>query len=322
MKSLLRSLVVIALALAAMLAAGRAAPGDRQQAQAFLREGNGFLDGEHFAEAAGAFTRAIEADSDYVEAYHNRGIANEMVDRAQAIQDFQRFIELAGDSPDLRFDVARIQARLQLLKSMPALPEALQPAHYVADAGDYYWDVSSGSEGEEWKEFPIKVFLGSAPQNKWQEGTREAFNIWREVFPLQLVALPQKADIRMAWEISASGGGHAGEEYEWVDFRRVGDGMASRKVAVIQINLEMPWSKKDMRAIVLHEMGHALGIKGHSKNRGDIMYWQMQQRTHQINIPMIPHPLFWRTLVDQPSQRDINTLIHLYSSAGTITRFQ
>ena len=305
-----------------MLSAGRAAPADREQAKTFLREGNGLLDREHFAEAAAAFTRAIEADPDYAEAYHNRGIANEMVDRAQAIQDFQRFIELGGDSPDLRFDVARVQARLQLLKSMPELPEALQPSHYVAEAEDYYWDVSSGSEGEEWREFPIKVFLGSAPQNKWQEGTREAFNIWREVFPLQLVALPQKADIRMAWEISAGGGGHAGEEYEWVDFRREGGEMASRKVAVIQINLEMPWSKKDMRAIVLHEMGHALGIKGHSKHRGDIMYWQMQQRTRQINVPYFPHPLFWRSLVDRPSQRDINTLIHLYNSAGTITRFE
>ena len=322
MKSLLRSLVVVALALVAMLAAGRAAPGDRQQAKTFLREGNGFLDREHFAEAVGAFSRAIEADSDYAEAYHNRGIANEMVDRAQAIQDFQRFIELAGDSPDLRFDVARVQARLQLLKSMPALPEVLQPAHYVADAGDYYWDVSSGSEGEEWKEFPIKVFLGSAPQNKWQEGTREAFNIWREVFPLQLVAMPQDADIRMGWEISVSHGGHGGETYEWVEFRRLGNEMSGRRVAIIRINLELPWSKKEMRAIVLHELGHALGMKGHSKSKGDIMYAYVQERTRQINVPMIPHPLFWRTLVDRPSQRDINTLIHLYNSAGTITRFQ
>ncbi len=322
MRSILRNLPAAALLLALALVAGRPALADRQQARAFLREGNGLLDSEHFAEAAAAYTRAIEADPGYAEAYHNRAIANEMVNRAHAIQDFQRFVEIAGDSPDLRFDVARVQARMQLLKSMPDLPEALQPSHYVADAGDYYWDVSSGSEGEEWKQFPIKVFLGSAPQNKWQEGTREAYNIWRDVFPLKLVALPQEADIRMGWEISVSGGGHGGETYEWVDFRRQGDAMSGRRIAIIRINLEMPWSKKEMRAIVLHELGHALGIKGHSKSKGDIMYAYVQERTRQINVPMIPHPLFWRTLVDRPSQRDLNTLIHLYNSAGTITRFQ
>jgi predicted Zn-dependent protease len=322
MKSILRSLIAVGLLLAAMLAVGRAAPADREQAQRFFREGNGWLDQEHFAEAAAAFTRAIEADPDYAEAYHNRGIANEMVDRAQAIQDFQRFIELAGDSPDLRFDVARIRARLQLLKSMPKLPESLQPSHYVTEAGDYYWDIASSSQGEEWKQFPVKVFLGSAPQNKWQEGTREAFDIWREVFPLQLVALPQDADIRMGWEISVSHGGHGGETYEWVDFRRVGNEMTGRRIAIIRINLERPWSKKEMRAIVLHEVGHALGIKGHSKSKGDIMYASMQEKARQIDVPLIPYPFFWRTLVDRPSQRDINTLIHLYNSAGTITRFQ
>jgi len=42
-----------------MLSAGRAAPADREQAKTFLREGNGLLDREHFAEAAAAFTRAI-----------------------------------------------------------------------------------------------------------------------------------------------------------------------------------------------------------------------------------------------------------------------
>jgi len=322
MKFIPRCLVVVALALAATGAVGRAAGGDREQAKGFFGEGNGLLDRQHFAEAAAAYTRAIEQDPDYAEAIHNRGIANEMVDRAKAIQDYQRFIELAGDSPDLRFDMARVWARLQLLESMPALPEMLQPGRYVVEVGDYYWDISEGSEGEECKKFPIKVYLGSAPENKWQEGTREAFNIWREILPLELVALPQNADIRMAWEISVSGGEHAGEAYEWVEFPRGRDGMTSRKVAVIRINLEFPWSKKEMRAIVLHEMGHALGIKGHSTTRDDIMYARMQEKTRQINVPLIPFPLFWRTLVDRPSQRDINTLIHLYNCAGMITRFQ
>jgi hypothetical protein len=37
-------------------------------------------------------------------------------------------------------------------------------------------------------------------------------------------------------------------------------------------------------------------------------------------LPVVPYPLFWRSLVKEPSQRDINTLIRLYNSAGLAKR--
>jgi predicted Zn-dependent protease len=76
-----------------------------------------------------------------------------------------------------------------------------------------------------------------------------------------------------------------------------------------------------MRAIVLHELGHAFGIKGHSDTKKDIMYWQAQEKKTGISISGIPLPVFWRSLVKQPSQRDLNTLIRLYNSAGSSKRF-
>jgi len=75
-----------------------------------------------------------------------------------------------------------------------------------------------------------------------------------------------------------------------------------------------------MRAILLHELGHALGIKGHSDSKKDIMYWQMQDKTRQIYLPNDPFPFLWRSLVKQPSQRDMNTLIRLYNSVGLAKR--
>jgi predicted Zn-dependent protease len=321
MNSVSRRLLILALTLIGAAAGATALAGDREKAAAAYREGNGLFDQGRFAEAAAAYDRATAEEPQYAEAYHNRALANEMVNRQKAIEGWRRFMEVAGDRPDLKYDVARVKARLQLLESMPALPAAMQPSHYVSAAGDYYWVISRDSEGEEWPRLPVKVFLGSAPEFKWQEGTREAYNIWSAVFPLELVALPENADIRMGWEEALLGKEHASEAIEWVQIRRVGGELTGRRIAVIVVDVRHRWSKDEMRAIVLHEMGHALGIKGHSDSRKDIMFWQIQEKAYQVPVPVIHYPLFWRSLVKQPSQRDINTLIRLYNFAGSSTRF-
>jgi len=295
---------------------------DREKAVSAFKEGNGLFDQNRFTEAVAAYNRAIGEDPQYAEAYHNRALANEMVDRQIAMQDWRRFVELAADRLELKFDAARVRARLQILEALPTLPEALLPPHYVPAAGDYYFWISDRSEGDEWKTFPLKVFLGSAPELKWQHGTREAFDNWSKLFPLELVAIPKTADIRMGWEESTLRQGRAGEEQDWVLFRFEGGELKTRKYAVITVDLSRPWSKDEMRAIVSHEFGHALGIKGHSENKGDIMFWHVQEKVRQLGPPGLPLPLFWRSLVKQPSQRDINTLIRLYNSPGSSKRFK
>lgn len=321
MKGCLKVLAaILMLSLGTSRTSSRAA--DREKAVSAYKDGNGLYDQNRFTEAVAAYNLAIGEDPTYAEAYHNRALANEMVDRQAAIQDWRRFVELAADRPELKFDAARVQARLQILEALPALPEAMLPSHYVPAAGDYFFWISDRSEGEEWKSFPLKVFLGSAPELKWQHGTREAFDNWSKLFPLELVAIPKTADIRMGWEESALGEGHAGEELDWVQMRFERGELKARKYAVITVDLSRPWSKDEMRAIVSHEFGHALGIKGHSENKGDIMYWHVQEKIRQIGPPGLPLPLFWKSLVKQPSQRDINSLIRLYNSPGSSKRFK
>ena len=75
-----------------------------------------------------------------------------------------------------------------------------------------------------------------------------------------------------------------------MQFRRVGNELTGRKVAFISVDLSRNWSKDEMRAIVLHELGHALGIRGHSVSKGDIMYWQVQEKSHQVRVPGIYYP--------------------------------
>ena len=286
--------------------------------QQIFDNATGLLDQSKFPEAAAGFTRCLAANPKFAKCLFNRAIANEMVDRAKALEDWESFVEVAGDSQSYKWDIGRARARIQLLKSMPELPPGLLPSRYDAVAGDYYRQVAEVSDGLQWRQFPVNVYLGSAPEIKWQQGTREAFDIWSAVVPLKLVVDPARADVRIGWQESVEESGHVGEETDWVRYERMGDQLSPRRVAIITVDLSRRWNKDEMRAIMSHEFGHALGIKGHSESKKDIMYWQMQESYRNIPAPILPTPIFWRSLVKDPSARDVNTLIRLYNSAGYI----
>ena len=298
-----------------------AVAGDGAKAKKLYRAANVLFDQGQFKSAVDAYNSAIAEDNQLADAYHNLALASEMVDRKQAIEAWKQFVDIAAGREEYKFDVARVRARMQILESIPPLPEAMQPLRYVPDGGDYYLNISRNSEGEEWSRFPVKVFLGSAALMEWQEGTREAFDTWVAVFPLQLVALRQQADIRLNW-----GGGrlrdkHAGEEQDWVQIKREGEGFTARRYAVITVDQSINWSKDEMRAIITHELGHALGIKGHSDSKKDIMYMELQRKTYRTRVGGFPVTV-WKSLVKQPSGRDLNTLIRLYNHAGSSVRFR
>jgi len=206
---------------------------------------------------------------------------------------------------------------------LPAYPDPLQPSHYVSSASDYYREIAEASESEKWNSFPIKVWIGNVPNGNWAQGAREAFGIWKGMLPLELTAEEEEAVIRFNWEAGQSmEEGAVGEEMDWVQFRRLGGELTSRKIATVSVDLSRNWSKDEMRAIVLHELGHALGIHGHSLSKGDIMYFEVQEKGHHVRVPGVYYPIVWKSLVSKPSQRDLNTLIRLYNTPGVVERMR
>jgi predicted Zn-dependent protease len=293
---------------------------DQEAAKASYQQGNDFFDTFRFADAAAAYERATQQDPKFLEAYFNHALAEELVDRQKSIAAWKHFAELAATASDFSDELGQAQARIEGLTLLPAYPEGLQPSHYESSAGDYYKEVAEVSESNTWRTFPIKVCIGSVPNADWAQGTREAFKIWQSMFPLELTADPEEADIIFDWESGTSDDTHGGEETEWVQFQREGDSVTGRKVAHIAVDLRQRRSKDDIRAIVLHEMGHALGIHAHSESNGDIMYYAIQNKNRQVFIPNVIFPVSWKSLVSKPSQRDINTLIRLYNTPGSVVR--
>ncbi len=307
--------------LAFLIFVSASAPADRDAARESYRQGNEFFDQSRYSDAAAAYARAVEQDPQFLEAAFNHALADEMVDRQKALADWSKFAEGAASSADFKYQVGQANARVQILKMLPDYPDPLLPAHYVASAGDYYSEIAEDSESERWRTFPLKVWIGDVPKGNWAQGVQEAFDIWKSMIPMEKTADADEADIRFEWDTEQSTeGGRAGEEIDWVQFETVGNSVTSRKVAHISIALVRRWSKDEMRAITLHELGHALGIHGHSSSTGDIMYWQMQESSRRIPLPGVYFPLILKSLVSKPSQRDLNTLIRLYNTPGVVTR--
>jgi predicted Zn-dependent protease len=291
-----------------------------------LRRANKLYEKGRFANAVEAYTAALEQDPQNAKALYNRALANEMVDRAQAIADWQRFLAVADDDPQWKHDTPKVKGWLEVLQKKPALPATLQSAAYVAKDGDYYEAIADASEGRQWTHFPVKVFIEDTPE-AWQRATERALDEWGQVIPLELTKERDSADIVLTWtETPTPSDDRVGSETDSVTTEKRGSMViARRRRALVAFNTSRRWSESEMHFGALHELGHALGILGHSTSDQDIMFPD-QQEVYEVSqggesprgvgergpsgvtsIRVVPKRL---------SAADINTLIRLYNCAG------
>jgi len=252
------------------------------------------------------------------------------VDRKAAIRDWRQFLDLAGGNPTWKAAVSQVREQLQTLEKMPALPGSRRPSGYSPKAGDYYQAVAQSSEGLQFSKFPVKVFVGTVPK-AWQRAVRKGLDGWIRVFPMAEVASSEGADIVLSWERSTVESRRLGWEKDWVQVEKEDDGtiVKRRRVAFITLDSAHHWSEEQKQATVSHEVGHALGIQGHSDRPRDVMFGTIQEilveAAGQSAVtsspgceapPSVPSP----PLPQKPSQRDVNTLIRLYNTPGLLTR--
>jgi predicted Zn-dependent protease/Flp pilus assembly protein TadD len=187
-------------------------------------------------------------------------------------------------------------------------------------ANDYYDRVAEGGVYARWdlNKMPLKVYIAPPPAGlrHFQPGfvaqVQKALGVWMALVPPMRavwVSVPDGADIRVTWVNQLNNQGvntETGTLYNsGVTLPTIAGGKLQHmevRLATLSLNGQ-PFTADMLYATALHEMGHALGLRGHSDQPEDVMYSQNSQ----------PKSL---------SRRDVNTLKRLYATAADVTNAQ
>lgn len=157
----------------------------------------------------------------------------------------------------------------------------------VAGSGDYLSEMVEGG-AYRWTpdHMPLRVYIAdgsgvSAYRPQFKQLMREAFNSWMQAAAGKLswveVSDPRQADIITNWSDSISirnGQLEAGRTTAVTQTDRL-TGERSLVAAEVKILTRIGakvFSDDEIRKTTLHEVGHALGLQGHSHLSSDIMY--------------------------------------------------
>ncbi|MGF1601684.1 MAG: matrixin family metalloprotease [Thermosynechococcaceae cyanobacterium] len=179
------------------------------------------------------------------------------------------------------------------------LPPTLAAWQDSNQQGDYFDQVKPTRAGYlVWSHFPIQVYVGPATaptpnaDEIWQRAVTVALRDWQQYLPLAFTNQPEQADITINQVDPQQRSGNRVRSAEtryrlYVNERHQ---FAHRSTVTIRPNQTEAY----ITAAVRHELGHALGIWGHSQSATDALYFSQ--------VPT-PPPI---------SPRDINTLKRVY----------
>jgi predicted Zn-dependent protease len=197
------------------------------------------------------------------------------------------------------------------------LPLTLVEWRDSKDSGDYFDQISLSPAGYLiWSKFPIKFYL-DRPTNlndlavastrrfrQWVDAVMEAISEWQDFLPLLEVKDPQLADIvieRTEPPLDAS----FDSETRQLKIPRARSAQTSYNFYLTQdnppilrhrmtIKISPSLSQSSILSASRHELGHGLGIWGHSDQKTDALYFSQVRSLSPISV------------------RDVNTLKKIY----------
>ena len=205
------------------------------------------------------------------------------------------------------------------------LPASLAQWQDPNNAGDYFHRVKPTKLGYlVWSEFPLKVYIDQATDSAsetaalnrlrgWSDAVLQAVQEWGNYLPLVVVERPDQAQISILAEtpplrrlapaatkpsppgnprLQLPRARSAETRYEF--YLQQADGQPPRLSHRCKISLKPGQPQKYIHAAARHELGHALGIWGHSDRKTDVLYFSQVRNPPSISV------------------RDINTLKRVY----------
>jgi tetratricopeptide (TPR) repeat protein len=237
-------------------------------------------------------------------------------DLTSATSDYSKAMSLYNEA--LKLSLTELQAAI-IRRRISILKAELDKRTKVNDAENShdYFALATFYRITKWHEhsFPLKVFIPKSDtinlkyfNPAFTGAVRQAFDDWREaskgLVSFTFVEDPTQANIDCAWKERPAG--HVAMEGGLCEmFMDLKDHYLIK--ASITLFLEREKSAQEMTTVALHEIGHSLGIDGHSSRPTDVMFEELVTRTADKNAMKI-------------SGRDANTLAKLYSPEVKVTQ--
>lgn len=257
------------------------------------------------------FKRSLELKPDMTDAILNIGSSYQALgQKAEAIPWFQKYLQANPSASDYK-------AVGDMIKSLQA--EMGKQASDDPHGPDFWASVTRKGIVRRWPQakLPIKIYIDpgngvSGMRDSFKQILVSTFDAWIKAsqgrLGYRLVSSKDQADLACDW--TANPGDVTGEGTEseqgvaHVYGRDSGNGQVEIARATIRI-LTVDKEKEGDQAVTdevmkktcLHEIGHALGLMGHSPNSHDVMFFSES-------------PTVWPVL----SKRDKATLLRLYEN--------